>query len=216
MVAFNFNAFQHDPEGGGGVIGPGRYPAVIHETAMKPTKANDGTILSITFRVAQGPNTGRKLTETFNVQNKNPTAVQIAMNELAAIGIACGVPQIADTAQWHGRPLIIDVTVEERADGKGQANRIAGYFDVNGQAPTKGAQQGAPAGFQPQQQTPPPQQPAPQTPPQGAPAGQAPWQGQPAAGPAPWDNAQQPADGAAPWQQAPAGGSTPPWQQPQG
>lgn len=236
MVQFNFNAFQHDPEGGGGVIEPGRYPVQIVETAIKPTKTGGGTKLEITFRIATGPMMGRKILENYNIQNQNATAVQIAMNELAAIGIACGVPQIADTQQWHGRPLIIDIIEEERADGKGKANRIAGYFDVNGVAPTKnpasGQGGGGAGGFQPQQQAPaqnpaqPQQNPAQQQPPAG---GAAPWQGQPAqpaTGAAPWDNAaQQPATGgsggAAPWQNNPAGGpggggaggSVPPWQQ---
>lgn len=209
MAQFNFNAFQHDPEGGGSVIEAGRYPVQIVETGIKPTKNGNGTKLEITFRIATGPLMGRKLMENYNIQNQNATAVQIAMNELAAIGIACGVPQIADTQQWHGRPLIIDIIEEERADGKGKANRIAGYFDVNGVAPTKVAQQAQPAGFQAQPAA--AQQPAQQPPFQQAqPA-------QPATGAAPWDNAaaaqQQPAGGA-PWQQPPQNnaGANPPWQ----
>lgn len=211
MVAFSFNAFQHDPSGGTVVIDAGKYPAIITDTKIKPTKAGTGQILVVTFRIAQGPNAGRTLDENYNVANPNQQAVDIAMGQLAAIGMACGVPQIQDTAQWHGRPLIIDVIKEARADGKGDANAVVGYFDVNGVAPTKAPQQ---AQAQPQQQTPPPAQNPAQQP------GQAPWGGGAPAGaptgPAPWGDQQAQPQQQAPWggaQPQPGADAPPPWAQ---
>jgi hypothetical protein len=205
MAQFNFNAYQYDPSGSGGTWDEGKHHVYISESAIRPNKANTGTLLELTFKGASGAMAGRQLRNTYNIANPNPQSVEIAMNELSAIGIACGRPQIQDSAQWHGAQLVIDTVQEDRNDGKpGKVSRIVGYFDMQGQAPTKqGAQQTPPPQAPAQQQTPPPaQQPAPPPPQQ-----QAPVQPQPNPnGGAPWETQQAPAS-------APPAGAAPPWQQ---
>ena len=63
----------------------GKYLAVIVESEFKPTKSGNGSYLELTFEVIDGEHKGRKLWARLNLDNPNPTAVEIARAELSAI-----------------------------------------------------------------------------------------------------------------------------------
>jgi hypothetical protein len=209
FAMFQFNARTVNPDQTPEPIAAGRYRVAIAKSNLKETKAKDGAMIDLRFNVLDGPFQGRQLNTNLNVFNKNPTAVEIALKELSAIGHCVNVLDIAgqDGAvdnylpMLHNLPFLVDVTVE---DGY---NRIKKYFDVNGNAP--GAQNGQqPQQQQPQQVAPPPpqqyQQPQQQPPAQnwGAPPAQQPMQQPPAQQPMQQPPAQN-------WQQQPATGAPP-------
>jgi len=69
---------------------------------------------------------GRKLWARLNLDNPNPTAVEIARGELSAICRAVGVMQPGDSAKLHGLPLSIKVVIRTRDDGD-VTNEIKGF-----------------------------------------------------------------------------------------
>lgn len=234
MVQFNFNSNQYEPSTGGpSVWESGIYDVQITKSEVKETKAKTGYMLVLTMAALAPEMRQKTIIARLNIQNQNQTAVDIAMSELAAISIVCGVPQWQDTQQLHGRPFKINVEKGPRSDDPTkEGNEIKAYMDMNGQPPTKGGQGGgAPAApsapAQPTAQQPPAQQqqPAFQPPAQDQGQQQPPAQNQQpqfqpqpdqqAAPPA--QNQQAPQFSAPPAQQSSGGGApVPPWMQNQG
>jgi|GEM_PF-2134555 len=91
MATLNFNANTVEPSSDFEAIPPGKYLAAITESEMKPTRSAQGQYLQLTFQLLDGPYKGRYLWARLNLQNPNPTTVQIARGELSAICRACGV-----------------------------------------------------------------------------------------------------------------------------
>jgi hypothetical protein len=142
-MEMNFNAGQHQARVAGGgtpVIPAGKYPCILGLTEPKATKANDGSYyIEATFFVTDGDQRGRKIIQRYNVQNQNPTTVEMALGELACLSLAVGVPGWNNTDQLCNRPLILDISVEDNPwtdrEGKtreGKQNRIVGYYTAQG------------------------------------------------------------------------------------
>lgn len=234
----NFNAASVPPAEALEAIPAGWYTVQMTGSEMKPTSQNDGSYLQCEFTVlAPAEYAGRKLFDRINLQNKNPTAVEIGYRTLSAICHSVGVIQVQDSQMLHGRPLQAKVSLRPAGPGaNGQhydaSNEIRGYKAVDGVAPGMGMP-GAPAAtpdwagqqqFQPQQapQFAPPPAAAPQfqpqqpqfQPPAAAPA--------PAPAAPPWGaapNAGTAGPGSMPGMNAPAQGhqpaqATPPWSNP--
>ena len=135
MVQYAFDATQHEPQKPLDVMPNGWYPAVINDSALKPTKAGTGSMINMVYRINQGSFEGRKAYANYNVQNPNPEAVEIANAEISAISYAVGVPQWSDTQQIHGIPLMIKLEVEPKHDDPTKlVNVIKGYKPVEGMA----------------------------------------------------------------------------------
>lgn len=94
---------------------------------MKPTKAGTGNYLQLTFQVIEGEFQNRRLWARLNLDNPNPTAVQIAQAELSAICRAIGVMAPSDSAELHNLPLMISVKCRNRQDTGEITNEIKGY-----------------------------------------------------------------------------------------
>ena len=206
MVAINFNAATVDPStGGGDVFETGEYAFQIVKSDVKPTKAGTGTMLVFEASCIEEGFNGKRLTIRLNVQNPNPTAVEIAYRDLSAICHVCGVLQLSDTQQLHGKPFRIRLEKVERDDKPGSFNNeIRAYLDMAGNPPAKG--QAAGGGTAAPQAPAAPAAPAAAPQPQAAPPA-APPAAAPSAAPAP--AAAPPAAPAA----APEAASVPPWQQ---
>ena len=101
-------------------IPEGVYTAKIHATEKKPTKAGDGSYLSIEFRVLGGEFDGRRIWTRLNLQNPSPIAVRLARGELSAICRAVGVLAPRDSAELHGLRLVLRIAVKKGADGEAQ------------------------------------------------------------------------------------------------
>ena len=175
MVAFTFDASQHQLYGGAQALWPaGKHQVMLVSTEAKPTKDNTGHFLAFTWKGTQGETAGWTYTTRHNIRNANQQAVDIAMQELTSISVCLGLPFWNDTAQLHGRTLVLEMVQKPRNDNPDKmSNEVVGYYDQNGNPPQQN-QGGAGGQQQPQQ----PQQPQPQQQPnQGNVAGQQPQTG---------------------------------------
>lgn len=164
MAQLGYTADPNQPEESFDIVPAGEYTTIIEASDYTPNKQGTGMILKLTYQIIDGEFKGRKIFENLNLQNENAQAAQISQRALNSICLAVGVQHVQDSAQLHGIPLILDVSVKEDAT-YGKQNRIKKHIPVSGQASAP-----ATSGFvqtQPQQQT------APQT--QGAKKAQ-PWQ----------------------------------------
>ena len=163
MAGLNFNAQEHEPQQAFENLVPGWYTGKITDSELKPTKAGTGSYLELTIEIiAPQQYAGRKIWDRLNINNPNPTAVEIANNTLSAICHAVGVLQLQDSQQLHNLPLDVKVGLTKPTDDYPEpSNEVKGYRTAEGQV---GAGQPAPqgpqgGGFAPQQQQ---QQAAPQ------------------------------------------------------
>lgn len=122
-----FNASQVEPAQEFEPIPAGKYLALITESEMKPTKSNGGQYLQLTFQLIDGPYKGRNVWARLNLQNSNPTTVQIARQELSAICRAVGVMTPGDSVDLHNIPLVVSVKQKKRDDTGEMTNEVKGY-----------------------------------------------------------------------------------------
>jgi hypothetical protein len=155
MVAFAFNAGQHNPNfgGGGGSLPAGKHPVIINKSALMPTLKGDGGKMVLTMLAIDGPAKGGTQTENLNLQNQSAEAMRIANEQLAAIMAVIGKPgqTMQDTNELHDIPFVIEVAPQA---SKPQYTEIVGVFAMDGRTPIECAQGG---GGQQQQNPNPPQ-----------------------------------------------------------
>ena len=138
MANLNFNANEVEPSAPITILPPGRYPMAITKTEMKPTRAGNGSYLSVEFTISSGNGANRKLWANLNLDNPNQQTVDIARRELSAICHAVGVLQVNDSDELLGRELMVDVGIEKNGQTGEDTNRVKGYAAIGAQAP-KGA-----------------------------------------------------------------------------
>ena len=133
-----FNAAQVEPSQDFEPIPAGKYLAVITETEMKPTKNGSGQYLQLSFQILDGPFKGRFVWARLNLNNSNPTTVQIARQELSAICRAVGVMTPGDSVELHNIPLVVTVKLKKRDDTGELTNEVKGYAkrDAAASSPT--------------------------------------------------------------------------------
>lgn len=165
-----FDASQVPEQQEFAAVPAGQYVAIATASAFKPTKNGQGEFLQFDFEIIDGEFKGRKLWARLNLRNRNATAVDIAQRELGAICRAVGVIKPNDSAELHGKPILLTVDVE-LDDRNRQSNIIKKYEPATGAAPI--AYQPAPVAST----APPVAQPAyaAPAPVAAAPAGAAPW-----------------------------------------
>lgn len=122
-----FDASQVEPAGEFEPIPAGKYVAIITHSEMKPTRSGTGRYLELTFQIVEGQYKGRMLWARLNLENPNPTAVQIARGELSAICRAVGVMAPKDSVELHNLPLVVSVRCKRREDTDEITNEIKGY-----------------------------------------------------------------------------------------
>jgi len=104
-----------------------KYLAVITGSEMKPTKTGKGSFLELQFQIIEGPCANRCIWARLNLDNPNPTAVQIARGQLSALCRAVGVMTPKDSCELHNLPLVIDVKCKKRTDNDEITNEIKGF-----------------------------------------------------------------------------------------
>lgn len=167
MVSFNgFDASKVDPTMP--VFDPlpkGQYVAHIIESNEYENNAETGSYVKIVWEILQQGYEGRNLWTYLNLNHVNEKAVAAAQAELSAICRATGVMTPRDSAELHGIPVLLDVSVvQKKIDKKvvpGEySNKIKGYSSLQQQQqsyqqqPSPQQQQSSPQ----QQQLSPPQQ----------------------------------------------------------
>lgn len=149
MAQLNFNASTVKPQDAYDVLPPGWYNVRITESEMRPTKNGQGSYLSLTMTVIDGPMANRKLFDRLNINNPSAKAVEIAYQTLSSICHATGVIQLQDSQQLHGLPMQAKVKIRPAEGSYQEANEISGYKPVDGGGAT--APQAAPSWAPPAQ-----------------------------------------------------------------
>lgn len=122
-----FDAEKQAPMDTFEAIPEGEYKAIITDSEMKPTKSGTGQYLQMTIEIVEGEYKNRKLWSRLNLINDNTTAVELAQKELSSICRAVGILRPRDSAELHGKPIVIKVGTEKRKDTGDITNRIKGY-----------------------------------------------------------------------------------------
>lgn len=133
-IGVQFNAGDHNERTrGGDPVPKGWYIAQIVNSEIKPTKTPGGARLNIQFKILQGDFINRVAFGGYNVQNSNPVAVNIAMEELAELSKAVGVPVWNDTEQLHGIPFNLKLKIKHD-EGYEPSNEPDAYKHINDSA----------------------------------------------------------------------------------
>lgn len=156
MVAFNFNANDHDPQAGFEPVPADWYDVALEKSELVQTKDGQGGRLKVIMNILSGPFQGQKIFEGYNIQNKNQDTMDIAFRQLSALCHCVGKFTIIDTSELHGIPFKVRVILKDRTDANGnptgeKTNEVRGYKDANGNPPgqlTGGAPQTANIGGQ--------------------------------------------------------------------
>jgi len=127
MAALDFNSEEVEPRKALEAIPAGKYKVVAISSEEKSTKKNDGSYIEFVFEVIEGEYKGRKLWDRLNLNNPNPTAVEIAKQTLSAICRAAGVRHLKDTQQLHDLPLLAKVVAKLDKESGDTRNDIKGY-----------------------------------------------------------------------------------------
>ena len=104
-----------------------KYLAVITASEMKATKTGKGSFLELQFQIIEGECANRNVWARLNLDNPNPTAVQIARGQLSAICRAVGVLTPKDSCELHNLPLVIGVKCKKREDTGEMTNEVKGF-----------------------------------------------------------------------------------------
>lgn len=132
MAAIDFNADEHEPRNSFDPIPAGKYKVVMVDSEEKPTKAGNGSYLNLTYEIIEGEYKGRKLWDRLNLNNPNPTAVEIAKGTLSALCRAAGVKVLRDTTQLHDIPVLAKVSAKMDQQSGEIRNEIKGYEPAGG------------------------------------------------------------------------------------
>lgn len=138
MAALNFDATQVAPADDFTPIPAGDYTAMIIDSGMEQTKTGRGSFLKLTLQIIDGPLSGRLLWDRLTLVHDNTKTVEIAQRQLSAICHALGIMQVQDSAQLHGKPMLLRVKYIEGDGQYGPKNEIGAYKAI-GSAPTKPA-----------------------------------------------------------------------------
>lgn len=145
MASLQFDATTVAPQATYEPIPAGVYTVGIVDSDVKSTQSG-GTMAVFTLQVADGEFTGRKVFARINVRNPSPKAEQIGQSQLSALLHACGVMQMQDTAQLHGKVIRARVVIRKDDTGKyGDSNEVKSFEAVAGGAPAFSAPAGAAA-----------------------------------------------------------------------
>ena len=155
MALINFDATQVPPDERLEPIPAGIYNVQIVDSEMKPTGGGAGQMLVLQLAVLDGPHAGRRIFDNLNLENANPTTVEISYKRLSSYSHATNVLKVSDSQQLHGIPFSarIGVKVDKTGtyDPQNDVKRVGKLGDLQvtpgmqAPQPAFGAQ--PPAGF---------------------------------------------------------------------
>jgi hypothetical protein len=127
MAHLGFNPTSVEPPVPQGLLPKGRYVVVCDNSEVKPTKKGTGHILVLTFIVQEGEYKRKKIYDYINIQNENVVCQRIGQQHLAAFCHAVGISHLDNSAQLHGIPIEVEVSIQEAKDGWDAKNVIKGF-----------------------------------------------------------------------------------------
>lgn len=130
-----FNAEEVEPQAVGGLIPDGWYPAMIARSQTKTTNSGTGRYLELEFEIVDGEAKGRRVWDRLNLDNPNPTAVEIARASLSAICHAVGVLKPSAEEDLHDKPMEIRVATQPAKGEYAASNVVKGYRPMGKDTP---------------------------------------------------------------------------------
>lgn len=113
-------------------IPAGNYVAEVNRSEVKATKDGRGSYLSLSLKVLEGDFAGRLIFQNITLTNANATAQTIGREQMAQLAGACGVLNLQDSEQLHGKPIGIRVAIETDKSGQYEPrNTVKKFFALN-------------------------------------------------------------------------------------
>jgi hypothetical protein len=135
MAVLPFDATAVAPQQTYTPLPAGVYTTAIVDSEVKGTKSG-GTQAVFQLQVVEGEFTGRKVFARINIANPSPEAERIGQSQLSALCHACGVLQLQDTSQLHGKVIRARLTVRKDTTGQyGDSNEVKGFEAPGGTQP---------------------------------------------------------------------------------
>ena len=132
VLGNTFNAQDHDTtQNEYSELPNGIYKLEIEASDVVPTKAGDGTILKTTMVVVEPEDyKGRKLFGNYNLENKNPDAQRIGLNQFASLCRAIEADSVTDSEDLHFHTFTVKIGLGKPSkDGQYPARaEIKRYF----------------------------------------------------------------------------------------
>ena len=134
MAQFNFDTNTVAPrENNFEVLPAGTYNAQVTESEITALKSGNGSALKLTLEILSDGYRGRKVWARLNVKHTNPTAEQIAQQQLRELCDAIGVVRMTDTVELHNKPMQVKLKI--RKDDSGQyedQNEVVSFKALGG------------------------------------------------------------------------------------
>lgn len=108
-------------------IPSGDYIAILTKSEWKETKAKNGHILNLQWKIIEGEYKGRILFAGLNLDNPNAQTVEIANKEMNTICDACGKFGVQDTEELHNIPCLLKVGMSKATPQYPAKNEIKFY-----------------------------------------------------------------------------------------
>ncbi len=134
LLGEDFDTHSVEPAVGFEALPAGWYPVQISDAEIRDTKSGTGKYIRLELEVIGDHHAGRKVFARLNIVNPNPTTVQIAMRELAAVGQALNLSATTDTAELIGGQLQIKLVIRAEK-GQEPQNEVKGYKALGETAP---------------------------------------------------------------------------------
>lgn len=111
----------------------GIYRLEIEASEVKPTKDGGGTLLKVTNSVVEPEDfKGRKLFNSYNIENQSAQAQEIGQKQFASLCRAIGVSDVEDSEDLHFHPYTVRVAL-----GKPSKPNAAGVSEYPARAEIK-------------------------------------------------------------------------------
>jgi hypothetical protein len=149
MAGFSFDTSSVAPrESNYELLPAGWYPAQVVESAVVALKSGNGQAIKLTIEILADGYRGRKVWANLNVRHTNPTAEQIAQQQLRELCDSIGLARFTDTTELHNKPFQARVKIRKDTTGQYEdQNEVAGFKSVGGATSPHG--QAVPAGVPP-------------------------------------------------------------------
>jgi len=135
---FEFDASEGDTIRAPGALPRGKYIMIGIEGSKKETSKKDGSYFEIIFEVSDGEHKGRRIWQKFNIENPNPTTVEIAVREFRTFCQAVGRLKVSGFDQVLGLSFWADVGFEKPSKTDLEMNpppplknKITNYHDAS-------------------------------------------------------------------------------------
>jgi len=139
MAELQFNGANEEAMDDYSVIPAGVYNSQIVKSEIVETKAKNGSLLKLQFKVIDGQFKGRIVFGQYNISNPNPQAVEISRKQIKTLCDAVGKPNgFQDTNEIHNIPLEIKVGIKPANGPYPDQNEIKYYDTYSGEAAASG------------------------------------------------------------------------------